>query len=64
MNHGFVDDNKRVGLACTYVFLEANGTRITADPEDLLAFIIHHLETGTFTKDNVDTWLRANSKAA
>jgi len=63
MNHGFIDGNKRIGLAATYTFLALNGVRITAGPEDLLMFILSNLEAGTFNKDNLDAWLRANTKA-
>ena len=62
MNHGFVDGNKRVALACTEVFLEANGILITADNPNMIEFIYTHLEAGTFTKENLDEWLRANTK--
>jgi len=58
MNHGFVDGNKRVALAASEVFLEANGYLITASNDEMLKFIIGHLEAGTFNKDNVDRWLR------
>jgi len=63
MNHGFVDGNKRIGLAATYTFLALNGVRMTAGPDGLLLFIMSNLEAGTFTKDNLDAWLRANTKA-
>lgn len=62
LNHGFIDGNKRVGLAATYVFLALNGLRISARPDELLRFICAHLEAGTFTKDNLDAWLRRNTK--
>lgn len=61
MNHGFVDGNKRVALACTEVFLEANGVMITADNAALLRLIYNHLEASTFTKDKLNAWLRANT---
>ncbi|MCF6302792.1 MAG: type II toxin-antitoxin system death-on-curing family toxin [Devosiaceae bacterium] len=60
MNHGFVDGNKRVALATTEVFLEANGYLITATNNQLIDFIYGHLEAGTFTKDNLNDWLRGN----
>ena len=62
MNHGFVDGNKRMGLACTYTFLAINGVTIVASQDDLKTFIYQHLEAGTFTKDNLDQWLRANTE--
>jgi death-on-curing protein len=63
MNHGFIDGNKRIGLAATYTFLALNGFRMTASPDKLLFFILSNLEAGTFNKDNLDAWLRANTKA-
>src|SRR3982750_3644811 len=50
MNHGFVDGNKRVAYACLEIFLEANGTEITAKNEAIITFIYEHLEAGTFRK--------------
>ncbi|MCB1386407.1 MAG: type II toxin-antitoxin system death-on-curing family toxin [Nitratireductor sp.] len=64
MNHGFIDGNKRVALACAEIFLEANGVLVTADNATLIAFIYSHLEAGTFTKDDLDAWLRKNTKPA
>lgn len=61
MNHGFVDGNKRVALAVSEVFLEANEFLITAGNDELVKFIYSHLEAGIFSKDNIDAWLRMNS---
>jgi death-on-curing protein len=61
MNHGFVDGNKRVALASLLVFLGLNGMQLTAEPDDVIVFIYHHLEAGTFRKDVLDGWLRANT---
>lgn len=36
MNRGFIDGNKRVGFAATYVFLRCNGLDITANAETTL----------------------------
>lgn len=60
MNHGFVDGNKRVAFACVDVFLGLNGARLEADADDLIAFIYHHLEAGTFKKPVLEEWLRTN----
>ena len=62
MNHGFVDGNKRVGFAVTYAFLRINGRKIVADVGTTTRFVLGHLENGTFTKDNLDAWLRANTQ--
>ena len=58
MNHGFVDGNKRVAYACLELFLGINGSTITAENDEIIAFIYHHLESGTFNKDVLDAWLR------
>jgi death-on-curing protein len=63
MNHGFVDGNKRVAFACAEIFLDLNGLTVTATQEETISFIYSHLEAGTFNKDNLDAWLRANTKA-
>ncbi len=58
MNRGFIDGNKRVAYACVELFLGLNGWTITARNDEIIAFIYHHLEAGTFTKDVLDAWLR------
>ena len=64
MNHCFVDGNKRVGFASVYVFLRLNGVRVVASEAKTLDFILTSIETGTFMKDNLDAWLRANTAAS
>ena len=61
MNHGFVDGNKRVAYACTELFLQLNGLDILPGDDSIEAFIYGHLETGTFRKDVLETWLRDNT---
>lgn len=60
MNHGFVDGNKRVALACTLSFLDVNGIMVGGDPDELISFIYGHLEVGTFRKPILEEWLRAH----
>lgn len=61
MNHGFIDGNKRVGFAATYVFLRINGMIIQASVESTLQFVIGALETGGFEKNALDAWLREHT---
>lgn len=61
MNHGFIDGNKRVAFASLLVFLQANGYDLTTSPDAVIEFIYSNLETGTFSKDVIDTWLRQNT---
>ena len=61
MNRCFVDGNKRVGFASVYVFLRLNGVRIVTPEADVLSFILRNIESGTFTKDTLDAWLRVNT---
>ena len=60
MNHGFVDGNKRIGFAATYIFLRLNGYWLTASSQDATHFVLDSLNSGRFTKDNLDCWLRKN----
>jgi death-on-curing protein len=61
MNHGFVDGNKRVAYACLELFLQLNGTDVTASNDETERFIYSHLEAGTFRKDVIDAWLREHT---
>lgn len=63
MNHCFIDGNKRVGFASVYVFLRLNDVRIIAPEVEATRFVLGSIEGGTFTKDNLDVWLRANTAA-
>lgn len=58
MNNGFVDGNKRVAFASMDIFLGLNGSRLEAEPDDVIAFIYRHLEAGTFQKQVLEAWLR------
>ncbi|MEX0901376.1 MAG: type II toxin-antitoxin system death-on-curing family toxin [Pseudohongiellaceae bacterium] len=62
MNHGFVDGNKRVGFAATYVFLRCNDLTIKASVDTTLKFVIGSLEAGTFQKDALAHWLRKHTR--
>lgn len=61
MNHGFVDGNKRVAYACLELFLQLNGTDITAENDEIERFIYANLEAGTFRKDVLEAWLHAHT---
>lgn len=61
-NHPFVDGNKRTAFAATYTFLAINGLRITATADATYKFILNRYATGTFTFDQLTTWLRENSE--
>jgi len=61
MNHGFIDGNKRVGFAATYVFLGVNGYSINASVKVTLKFVIGKLESGEFNKGVLEAWLRKHA---
>lgn len=61
MNHGFIDGNKRVGFAATYVFLGVNGYSIAASVKVTLKFVIGKLEAGEFNKGVLEAWLRKHA---
>lgn len=62
MNHGFIDGNKRVALDATITFLAINGIEVFGDTDELIAFIYHHLESGTFRKEVLETWLHEHTR--
>lgn len=64
MNRGFVDGNKRVGYAAMEIFLGMNDAEIVASNSEIEAFILTRLGDGTFNKDVLDAWLRANNRPA
>jgi len=57
-NHPFIDGNKRSAFAATYTFLAINGARITADADDVYAFIAGLYEAHDFRFDRLVPWLR------
>ena len=61
-NHPFVDGNKRIAFAGTYVFLAANGITINADPLKAYDFIIGLYDTQTFTFDRLLEWLKVHTE--
>jgi death-on-curing protein len=60
-NHPFVDGNKRVGLACSLVFLRLNGIRVRATDDDLVGMVVGVAE-GRRSKADVAVFLRDRSK--
>jgi death-on-curing protein len=62
-NHPFVDGNKRVGLACSLVFLRLNGISIRATDDDLVDIVMGVAE-GRRSKADVAVFLRERSMPA
>jgi death-on-curing protein len=60
-NHPFVDGNKRVGLACSLVFLRLNGIRVRASDDDLVDIVMGVAE-GRRSKADVAVFLRERAK--
>ena len=55
-NHPFHDGNKRVGAMAAYVFLDANGTDLTARPRELER-TVQAVAAGEFTKRELIEWM-------
>jgi len=60
-NHPFIDGNKRVAFAGTYVFLAANGLTIEADPLEAYDFINGLYERQDFRFEHLVVWLRTHA---
>jgi death-on-curing protein len=61
MNHPFVDGNKRVAFACVDVFLRMNGFKLRAKPMAIGAWMLGHLEAGTFSIEAIELYLRQHA---
>ncbi len=59
-NHPFIDGNKRAAFMSMFVFLYTNGHVLTAEAGETETFILNLYETGTFTFDAIEAWLRIN----
>ncbi len=55
--HAFVDGNKRVAAGATEVFVIQNGGRIEATDDELVELFLG-IADGTFSRDQVEAWLR------
>ena len=63
-NHPFIDGNKRTAFAVLYVFLRVNGYTIVPNAQTVEKFIYDMFDANTVKFDNLDNWLRSNTKAA
>ena len=63
-NHAFLDGNKRIAFAATFVFLRINGLRITAENAVAEEFILDLYERREVRFDVLRAWLLENTEAA
>ena len=61
-SHPFIDGNKRVAFASTYVFLAINDVEITASDEVATREIMALYEDGEIEFSNLRAWLEKNTK--
>lgn len=64
LNHPFIDGNKRTAFAATYTFLAINGWRLTADADDVYAFLRGLYDAHAFNFEALVSWLREHAEAA
>ncbi|MFZ4386466.1 MAG: Fic family protein [Chloroflexota bacterium] len=57
-NHPFIDGNKRASFAAVDVFLRSNRYRLDVTPGAAIEWLLERFETRTFTKRELDDWLR------
>ncbi|HET7462653.1 MAG TPA: type II toxin-antitoxin system death-on-curing family toxin [Longimicrobium sp.] len=60
-NHGFVDGDKRIGLAAALSFLGANGWRVAADPRELLALVLS-VAASEVDEKTAGSWFRLHAR--
>lgn len=56
-NHPFVDGNKRVGFAVLSIFLQSNGFRLTATPDEKVSTMLS-LADGSISRNQLTKWIR------
>ena len=61
-NHPFVDGNKRTAFAAMHVFLAINGAQLTADNQEIYAFIAELYKSNQFDFQRLVSWLRRHVK--
>ncbi len=59
-NHPFVDGNKRTGFVVGILFLELNGSTLTASEADATQAVLD-LAAGNINEEQFAIWLRTNS---
>ena len=57
-NHPFIDGNKRTAFGAMYTFLAIHGARLTADADEIYAFVADLYERNQFSFDELVPWLR------
>ena len=62
-NHPFIDGNKRVAFASTYVFLAINDVEITASDEVATRDIMALYEAGEIEFSTLRAWLQKNTRS-
>jgi death-on-curing protein len=60
LNHPFMDGNKRVAYTTAGMFLERNGWRLQADPEDAVSFMLE-VAAGKRSKEEIRIWIEQHS---
>ncbi len=58
-NHGFSDGNKRTALVTMDLFLMLNGYELKSSPAENVLIILG-VADGTFSEDDLTTWVRNN----
>ena len=57
-NHGFMDGNKRSGLAATLVFLEINGYSLNASAQEMFDMFLE-IANNTKSQEELANWFRS-----
>lgn len=55
-NHAFLDGNKRIGIYCLLICLDANGVEMTYSDDDLITLGLG-LADGSFSYESVLNWI-------
>ena len=61
-NHPFIDGNKRVAFAATFVFLSINNIELTASDQQAQQFLLDLYQRSALNYDVLLSWLREHTR--
>jgi death-on-curing protein len=61
-NHPFIDGNKRVAFAATFVFLSINNVELTASDQQAQQFLLDLYQRSALNYDVLLCWLREHTR--
>ncbi len=62
-NHPFIDGNKRVAIALTFVFIQLNGMHVKVSADEAERFLIERIISGSASVEEITEWIERHTAA-